>query len=284
MPLLGRRPRRCRCTSSPTPVTPHATRLDPVGALLSIVGRRLARLRHHRGPRAGLDARPSTLTTFAVGAADRAGLRGLGAAPRRADARHAPVRQPRLLRLPASPWPCCSSPWPAPSSCRRSTCSSSSTTRRWPPASPSSRPRSGCCSAPAPAPTSAPRSAAGVAVATGTARRRGRRSPSRPPSSTARPTCRPASGLAAVRPRRRHRHARRRPTSSWPPSRRPAPVSAPPSTTRSASSAARWASPSSAASPPPATPRPCEAACRRLPPMPDPLGPWRSTTSAPPST
>ena len=126
-----------------------------------------ARLRHHPGTRARLDL---DRVARQLRRRDRDRGRCSSAGRCAATSRCSTCRCSATAASPpaASPSPCCSSPWPAPCSCRPSTCSSSSTTPRWPPASPSFLPRSGCCSAPAPAPTSPQMHGGRIAVTAGT--------------------------------------------------------------------------------------------------------------------
>ena len=139
---------------------PHATRLDPVGAVLSIAAISSLVYAIIQAPERGWTSTAS-LVNFAVGTRDRGPVRRLGDAPRRPDARHRPVPQPQLLRrqhrarpavlrhgrhrVPAGAVP----PVRARVHAAR---------RRVRP-----RPgrRSGCCSAPEPAPTSPRCTAAG---------------------------------------------------------------------------------------------------------------------------
>ena len=107
---------------------PHATRLDPVGAVLSIAAISSLVYAIIQAPERGWTS-TSSLVNFAVGAAIADRVRRVGDAPRRPDARHRACSATAASPPAASPSPCCSSPWPAPCSCRRSTCSSSSTTR-----------------------------------------------------------------------------------------------------------------------------------------------------------
>ena len=120
---------------------PNATRLDPVGALLSIVAVGSIVYAIIEGPASGwLSAR--TVAAFTFGSATTAAVPRCGrciATPRCSTSGCSATRP---SAPPAPPSPCCSSPWPAPCSCRRSTSSSSWATPRSPPASPSSPPPS----------------------------------------------------------------------------------------------------------------------------------------------
>ena len=113
---------------------------------------RLAGLRHHPGTRRRLDlAARRSPTSPSVRRSVRCSSPGSCVVTSRCSTCGC---SPTAASPPAaSPCRCCSSPWPERCSCRPSTSSSSSATRRSPPASPSCPPRSACCSAPAPAPT-----------------------------------------------------------------------------------------------------------------------------------
>ena len=74
------------CPSRRDPAVP---RLDLVGAVLSIVGTRRARLRHHRGAGAWLDLDPTILGWFVGAAIVLGSFVRLGAAQRPPDARRA---------------------------------------------------------------------------------------------------------------------------------------------------------------------------------------------------
>ena len=111
--------------------------LDPVGALLSIVGLSALVYAIIEGPHHGWTSVASILW-FGLAAVVLVALLRVGAAHPPPDARPAPVPQPplRRRRRAASRWS--SSPCSARSSCSPSTCRASSATRR-------SGPRCGCC-------------------------------------------------------------------------------------------------------------------------------------------
>ena len=83
---------------------PHATRLDPVGAVLSIAAISTLVYAIIQAPERGWTSTAS-LVNFAVGTAIGDRVRRLGDAPRRADARHRAVPQPQLLRRQHRPRP-----------------------------------------------------------------------------------------------------------------------------------------------------------------------------------
>ena len=75
---------------------PERGALDPVGALLSIVGHLVARVRAHPGTRQGLGSRRRRSARSRIAAVVLTALRAVGVAHRRADARHALLPQPEL--------------------------------------------------------------------------------------------------------------------------------------------------------------------------------------------
>ena len=68
VPIVDRRARSPGFFLIPTSKDPSAPKLDPVGAVLSIVGLVVAALRHHRGAGRRLDATPRSSSAFVVGA------------------------------------------------------------------------------------------------------------------------------------------------------------------------------------------------------------------------
>ena len=84
------------CFLLPQSRDPDAPRLDPIGALLSIVGLVAAAVGHHRGARPKGWTDPSVVVGFVAGVARARRLRRLGAAHRPPDARRALLQEPPL--------------------------------------------------------------------------------------------------------------------------------------------------------------------------------------------
>ena len=124
----------------PTSKDPSAPRLDPVGAVLSIVGLVVLLYGIIEAPQDGWTD-PKILACFVVGVVVLGAFFAVGVAHRPPDARRAGSSRTRASppRASASRW--CSSRCSARSSCSRSTSSSCSATRR-------SRPASGSCPSP----------------------------------------------------------------------------------------------------------------------------------------
>ena len=145
---------------------PRATKLDPFGAALSIAAIGTLVYAIIQAPDRGWTSTAS-LVSFAIGAVTAVVF--IGWEMRRRD----PMLDVRLFRnhgfsAGSIALALLFSRWQVLCSCRRSTCSSCSATRRWPPGSPLSRPQSGCCSVPGRGAHLAAHVGGRVAVAMGT--------------------------------------------------------------------------------------------------------------------
>ena len=122
----------------PTSKDPSSPRLDPIGAVLSIVGLVALRLRDHRGARATAGPIRRSSASFAVAVVVLGAFCVVGVAHRPPDARHRVLQEPALHRRERRHHADLLRDVRRRSSCSRSTSSSCSATRR-------SRPASACC-------------------------------------------------------------------------------------------------------------------------------------------